>query len=126
MRKTLTLTLLAASSLAAGISSTSCFADEIANTPTVTSPAAAKRQPLQQEIDRTQQVAGDEQNENKSDEDPVKADESAAGQVEEQPQEAVAVMNQVPVENAPSPSQRGMRQQIRDAQRNVTPVTAGQ
>ena len=126
MRKILALSLLTASSLAAVSCSTLCFAEEAANTPVVASPAAAPAQSSQQGMHHTQQVDGAEQNENKSEEAPVKADESAAVQAEEQPQQAVAVTNQVPMENAPSSSQRGMRQQIRDSQRNVTPITTGQ
>ena len=125
MRKTLALTLLAAGSIAAG-SSTLCFAEEVANTSTIASPTATKAQPSQHEMDRTQQVDGDEPNQKESVEDTVRVDESVGGQTEEQPQEALAATTLAPVENAPSPSQRGMRQQIRDAQRNVTPVTAGQ
>jgi hypothetical protein len=126
MRKTLTLTLLAASTLVAGSSSTLCSAEESVNTPTVASHAAALPQSQQREMDHTQQVDGDEQIQSKTEEDPVRVDESAGEQTEEQPKEAVAAAIPLPVENAPSPSQRGMRQQIKEAQHNPTPITTGQ
>ncbi len=131
MRKTLALTLLAASALATGSSSTLCFAEEVANTPSVASPAAA---PSQHGTHHMQQTNSDEQDQNKSEEDQGQVDDATKGQTEEQQQEPAGAANQqpegavdqAPAEKAPSPSLRDMRQQIRQAQRNTAPTAAGQ
>lgn len=123
MRKTLALTLFAAGALAAGSCSTLCFAEEVASTPSLTSPAAASSQ---HETHHMRQVNSDEQTQNKSEEDQGQVDDSVKGQTEEQPLEPAGAAVQVPVENAPNPSQRDMRQQIREAQRNTAPAAANQ
>jgi hypothetical protein len=117
MRKSLTLALLAAGSLVAGGSGTVCFAEEAANMPSIAAPAQASQHDMQQ-------VNSDEQSQNKSEEDQVQADDSAKEQTEEQPQEPAGAAIQAVAEKVPSPSQRDMRQQVREAQRNMAPITA--
>lgn len=75
------------------------FAADVANTEEYASPESAQPQPVQGDMQSTQQAAPQEQQKNDAEDDQVQSDEQEA---------------------APKPSQRGMRQQMKDAKRHQT------
>lgn len=77
------------------------FAADVANTEEFASPESAQPQPVQGDMQSTQQAAPQEQQKNDAEDAQVQNDAPAA---------------------APRPSQRGMRQQMRDAKRSQAPA----
>ncbi len=107
MRKSLAFILLAFASLLVEGGCTLSFAAEVANTEEFASPESAQPQPSQRMMHRTQQANIEEKQKTDSEKDQVQDEDTVQGQVEA----------------VPNPSQRNMRQQIRDAQRNQAPIT---
>lgn len=113
MWKSLAIVLLAASALWVGGGSALCFAAEDANSKAVASPEAEPPQPSQRMMHREQKANTNEQL--KSDTDEGTAQDQGTAQDE-------APVQSQP-ENTPNPSQRSMRQQMKDSQHNQAPVT---
>lgn len=113
MWKYLAIVLLAASTFGVRGGSTLCFAAEDATTKEVASPEAKPAQPSQRMMHREQKANTNEQRNSDTDQNTAQDQDTA-------PDEAPA---QSQPEDTPNPSQRSMRQQMKDAQHNQAPVT---
>lgn len=128
MRRYLVFILLAAGSLVAGGGSTLCFADA-ASPAGAAAPSAPAARPSQREMHQIQQTNSEEQRPGDAAEDQSTGDDHAKGeerpkkedqnQSTEQSLEAAAETQSFVV---PAPSQRNMRQQLRDARQNQAPA----
>ncbi len=134
MRRSLMYVLLAAGSLVTGGGSALCFAAD-ATSAGVTAPRTAPVQPSQREMHRMQQTNSEEQRAGDAAEDQSTGDDHAKGgdqqqnedqnESKDQPQAEAAADNSSSFV-APIPSQRAMRQQIRDARQNQAPAAGNQ
>ncbi len=101
MWRSLVFMLLAVAAVLVEGGNTLSFAAGVANTEEFASPESAQPQPVQGDMQSTQQATPQEQQKNDADDAQVQSQEPEA---------------------APKPSQRGMRQQMKDAKRSRAPA----